>query len=98
MSEAKTVNVDGAIAALRARLDNLHAQAVDHIFVTYLGLWKREDPRTAQDTTAVAGTLVAAAIDVAARVAQDLGITTEQMQAMARESYERAESGAAKWG
>jgi hypothetical protein len=83
---------------LRARLDRLHARAIDHLFVSYLGLWKREDPRGAAETTTVAGCLVAAMVDVAARVAQDLGMTSEQLQAITRESFDRALAGAPKWG
>ena len=89
-----TVSMD----AYKAALDQFSALAKDHLFVTYLGLFKRMDPQTAQDTTAVAGCLVAAAIDVAALVGQDLGMTLDQLHDITKESYERALKGAPRWG
>jgi hypothetical protein len=85
-------------AAVKAKLDRLHASAVDHLFVTYLGLYKREQPVNAAETVAVAGSVVAALLDVAARVALDLGMTPEQLRAILDESCLRAEAGAPKWG
>ena len=82
---------------LRKKLDKLHADAANHLYVSFLGLWKREDPHTAHDTTAVAGTLVAAMLDVAALVGQDLGMSPEQMRSILDESYERAVAKAPKW-
>jgi hypothetical protein len=82
---------------LRERLDILHARAVNHLFVVYLGLFKQEDPQHAHDTTAVAGTLVAAALDVAAIVGLDLGMSEEQMGKILQESYKRAYEGTPKW-
>ena len=83
---------------LKTKLDQLHARAVDHIFVTYLGLYKREQPTSAAETVAVSGTVVAALLEVAARVALDLGMTSQQIHAVVNESYLRAEAGAPKWG
>lgn len=83
---------------LKARLDAMHARAVDHLFVTYLGCWKREDPLTAAETTAVSGTLVAALITVAARVGQDMGMSADDLANQAREAHAQAIINAPKWG
>jgi hypothetical protein len=86
------------MAAYKDALGRFSSLAKDHLFVTYLGLFKRMDPQSAQDTTAVAGCLVAAAIDVAALVGQDLGVSLEQLHAIMEESYGRAIAGAPRWG
>jgi len=82
---------------MRERLNALHAKAVDNFFVTYLGCFKREDPQSAAETTAVAGALVGSLVTVAARIALDLNMSVDVLAAMARESYEQAQRDAPKW-